>query len=130
MPVENEIKEEYGRIYRWIKPNATDPGTWRLSVPETGIGSPGGGGTTLNLQGELPIKTASTGTAFVISFDIEELTPRVSSERARSMAITLGNEAGAAAIDYINGVDPIEAETIGSTTVVSFNLANLESRVS
>ena len=30
-------------VYRYIKPDSTDPGTWRLSSPETGTGSPGGG---------------------------------------------------------------------------------------
>ena len=41
MPNVNDIETNYGRVYRYIKPNSSEPGTWRLSVPETGIGSGG-----------------------------------------------------------------------------------------
>ena len=44
MPNVNDIEYAYGRVYRYIKPNSTDPGTWRVSAPEAGNGVPGGGG--------------------------------------------------------------------------------------
>ena len=46
MPNVNDIEYSYGRVYRYIKPNSSDPGTWRLSAPEEGTSSPGAGGGT------------------------------------------------------------------------------------
>ena len=82
MPVEGALEYAYGRQYRYIKPNGTDPGTYRLSSPETGTGGGGGGGggaITHDIDGIDPIKTVTTGTTTLkteISLDIQALTPR------------------------------------------------------
>ena len=82
MPVEGALEYAYGRQYRYIKPNSTDPGTYRLSSPETGTGggSGGGGGTVAHdIDGIDPIKAVTTGTTILkteISLDIQALTPR------------------------------------------------------
>lgn len=82
MPNVNDIETNYGRVYRYIKPNSSEPGTWRLSVPETGTGSGGGGGvagTSYDFDGEAPIQvdmTPGTGpnpTRVVTSLDINGL---------------------------------------------------------
>ena len=60
MPDTNDVKFKYSRVYRYIKPNSTEPGTWRLSVPETSDGTGGGGGggttgTTYDFNGKPPV---------------------------------------------------------------------------
>ena len=86
MPNVNDIETNYGRVYRYIKPNSSEPGTWRLSVPETGIGTGGGGGGTgvsYDFDGVNPIKVdTSPGvglnpTRVVTSLDIQSLDSRV-----------------------------------------------------
>lgn len=83
MPVEGALEYAYGRQYRYIKPNATDPGTYRLSAPETGTGggSGSGGGTVAHdIDGVDPIQAVTvTGNPMktTISLDIQSLTPRV-----------------------------------------------------
>lgn len=81
MPVEGALEYAYGRQYRYIKPNGTDPGTYRLSSPEAGTtGGGGGGGTPHDIDGVNPIQAVTTGTAVkttTISLDIASLSPRV-----------------------------------------------------
>ena len=86
MPNVNDIETNYGRVYRYIKPNSSEPGTWRLSVPETGIGSGGGGGgtgTTYDFDAVDPIQVDTTPgvgtnpTRVVTSLDIQSLNSRV-----------------------------------------------------
>ena len=74
MPNVNDIEYAYGRVYRYIKPNSTDPGTWRLSLPETGDSVPGGGGLILAVD---PIQANQTPTYVTISLDIQSLDSRV-----------------------------------------------------
>ena len=79
MPNVNDIEYAYGRVYRYIKPNSTDPGTWRLSSPETGTGSPGGGpgGGITDVDAIDPIQASQTPTKVTISLDIQSLGSRV-----------------------------------------------------
>ena len=87
MPNVNDTEANFGRVYRYIKPNASDPGTWRLSVPETGTGSPGGGGggtgVTYDFDAVDPIQVDTTPgigtnpTRVVTSLDIQSLNSRV-----------------------------------------------------
>ena len=88
MPDTNALQEEkYGRVYRYIKPGNSEPGTWRLSVPEDGAGfsgsGGGGGGTVYDFDGVDPIQvdtTPGTGpnpTRVVTSLDIQSLDSRV-----------------------------------------------------
>ena len=59
MPLEGSVENAYGRVYRYIKPSSTEPGTWRLATPEQQIsGGGGGGGTnvTYDFDGEEPIE--------------------------------------------------------------------------
>ena len=82
MPVEGSVANEYGRVYRYIKPNGTNPGTYRLSVPETGTGGGAGGGAgeTHNIVSVEPIQSTTLGTTdktTTITFDIQSLTSRV-----------------------------------------------------
>lgn len=82
MPVEGAIEDAYGRVYRYIKPNSTDPGTWRLATPEQQISDNGGvgGGDTHDIDGTDPIKSVTVPgnpkTTF-ISLDITVLPSRV-----------------------------------------------------
>ena len=80
MPNVGDLEIAYGRQYRYVKPNATDPGTYRLATPEGqsgGIG--GGGGGVQDIDGELPI-VATTVTApslkTTVSLDITKLPSR------------------------------------------------------
>ena len=86
MPNVNDIEYAYGRGYRYIKPNSTDPGTWRVSAPETGNSVPGGGGgtgVTYDFDAVDPIQVDTTPgvgtnpTKVVTSFDIQSLNSRV-----------------------------------------------------
>ena len=83
MAVDGAVEIKHGRIYRYIKPNASNPGTWRLSAPETGLGSGGGGGEGGGLQdidGTLPIVATTVPgaiTTTTISFNIQALPSRV-----------------------------------------------------
>jgi len=86
MPNVNDIEYAYGRAYRYIKPTSSDPGTWRLSVPEEGTSSPGSGGgtgTTYDFDAVDPIQvnttlgTGSNPTRVVTSLDIQSLGSRV-----------------------------------------------------
>ena len=80
MPVQNAIEYKYSRIYRYIKPNASEPGTWRLSAPETGMGTGGGGGGIVDIDGVDPIKTVTVPGPVpktTISLDIQSLASRV-----------------------------------------------------
>ena len=78
MPNVNDIEYAYGRVYRFIKPNSTDPGTWRASAPETGNGVPGGGGGGItDIDGVDPIQASQTPTKVTISLDIQSLGSRV-----------------------------------------------------
>ena len=70
MPNENEVKSEYGRLYRFIKPYSTEPGTWRLSLPEK---SESVGGGIVDVDGINPIKTNQTPTKVTVSLDIQSL---------------------------------------------------------
>ena len=69
MPNENEVKSEYGRLYRFIKPNSTEPGTWRLSSPEKSE-SVGG---IFDVDGINPIQTNQTSTKVTVSLNIQSL---------------------------------------------------------
>ena len=78
MPNVNDIEYAYGRVYRYIKPNSTDPGTWRLSSPETGNSVPGGGGGGVtDIDAVDPIQANQTPTKVTISLDIQSLGSRV-----------------------------------------------------
>ena len=78
MPNVNDIEYAYGRVYRYIKPNSTDPGTWRVSAPVTGNGVPGGGGGGItDIDGVDPIQASQTRTRVTISLDIQSLGSRV-----------------------------------------------------
>ena len=78
MPNVNDIEYAYGRVYRYIKPNSTDPGTWRLSSPETGNSVPGGGGGGIvDVDAVDPIQANQTPTKVTISLDIQSLGSRV-----------------------------------------------------
>ena len=82
MPLEGAVENAYGRVYRFIKPDSSDPGTWRLATPEqqhTGGGG-GGGGTAQDIDGTPPIKSVTipgNPTRTTISLDITVLTSRV-----------------------------------------------------
>ena len=83
MPAEGELETNYGRVYQYIKPTGSDPGTWRLAVPESGAdgGAGGGGGTgvTYDFDGEAPIYVSvlpgvsPNPTRVVTSLDINSL---------------------------------------------------------
>jgi len=87
MPNVNDIEYKYSRVYRYIKPSSTDPGTWRLSSPETGTSSPGGGGggtgVTYDFDAVDPIQVntspgiGNNPTRVVTSLDIQSLNSRV-----------------------------------------------------
>ena len=83
MPVDNAVELKHGRIYRYKKPNGTNPGTWRLSSPETGAGGGvggGGGGGVQDIDGTLPIVATTVPgavTTTTISFNIQGLPSRV-----------------------------------------------------
>ena len=80
MPNVNDIEYAYGRVHRYIKPNSTDPGTWRVSAPETGNSVPGGGGTgggITDVDAIDPIQASQTRTRVTISLDIQSLGSRV-----------------------------------------------------
>lgn len=83
MPNVGELSYSYGRQYRYIKPNATDPGTFRLASPEEGVsGGPGipGTGTPQNIEGVLPIVATTVNVPTVkttVSMDIQALPSRV-----------------------------------------------------
>ena len=84
MPVEGALEYAYGRQYRYIKPNATDPGTYRLATPEAGAaggGGGGGGGGQHDIDGVDPIVAVTTGSSLVktttVSMDIQKLPSRV-----------------------------------------------------
>lgn len=73
---------KYGRQYRYIKPNATDPGTYRLATPEEGTpgGGSGGGGTPHDIVAVAPIEAATEGITpktTTISMNIQALPSRV-----------------------------------------------------
>ena len=77
MAVAGALEYKYSRTYRYIKPNNTDPGTWRLSTPEAGTG--GGGGAAHNIDGVLPVEATTTGVnpkTTQISLDFIKLTKR------------------------------------------------------
>ena len=62
MPVSGAIEYKYNRVYRYTKPSNTDPGTWRLSVPEASTGGGGGGGGVAHdIDGILPVEAVTTG---------------------------------------------------------------------
>ena len=74
-----EVIGRYGRQYRYIKPNDTDPGTFRLATPEEGATGGGGGGVPHDIIGVDPIKADTVGVAAkttTISLDIQSLPPR------------------------------------------------------
>ena len=79
MPNVNDIEYAYSRVYRYIKPNSTDPGTWRVSAPETGNSVPGGGGGggVTDIDGVDPIQANQSPTKVTISLDIQSLGSRV-----------------------------------------------------
>ena len=50
MPNAGDIVDAYNRQYKYIKPQSTEPGTFRLATPPDvahGGGGPGGGGTVI-----------------------------------------------------------------------------------
>ena len=81
MPNAGHLEYSYGRQYRYVKPNATDPGTYRLATPEAGsVGGPGGGtGAPQDINGELPIVATTTTVPTLrttVSLDITQLPSR------------------------------------------------------
>ena len=80
---EGDVKQLYNRVYRFVKPLASEPGTWRLATPEAanlGLEGEGGGASAHVITGTDPIKTntvAGSPTRTTISLDIGALTPRV-----------------------------------------------------
>ena len=82
MPVEGAIEYAYSRQYKFIKPDASEPGTWRLATPEAGISGGGsGGGGVHDIDGEDPIVAVTTGTpaakTTTVSMNIQKLPSRV-----------------------------------------------------
>ncbi len=80
MPVEGAIEYAYSRQYKYIKPNSSEPGAWRLATPDPGISGGGGGAAQVDIDGVDPIQVVTTGTVTqksTISLDIQSLTPRV-----------------------------------------------------
>ena len=81
MPIQNQLEDKYNRVYRFIKPNSTDPGTWRLAYPSenfTGGGS-GGGGGAIDVDGIPPVEVnTSVGavTVHTVSLDFQKLNAR------------------------------------------------------
>jgi len=78
MPNVGELEVAYGRQYRYVKPNATDPGTYRLATPEGGSSGAGGGGLQ-DIDSELPIVATTVtvpNTKTTISLDITQLPSR------------------------------------------------------
>ena len=82
MAVDGAVELKHGRIYRYKKPNGLNPGTWRLSSPETGAGGGvgGGAGGVQDIDGTLPIVATTVPgavTTTTISFNIQALPSRV-----------------------------------------------------
>ena len=83
MALEGAVENAYSRVYRFVKPNSSEPGTWRLATPENQIGGGGGqpGGALLqDIDGVDPIQAVTipgNPTRTTISLDITALTSRV-----------------------------------------------------
>ena len=83
MPSQNQEEFEYGRVYRYIKPGNTDPGTWRLAYPSQNFSSGGGtGGTAYDFDGVPPVVIDTTPgigsnpTVVQTSLDFQQLSNR------------------------------------------------------
>ena len=80
MAIEGAVENAYGRVYRFVKPGSSDPGTWRLAVPEAGISGGSNGGTAQDIDGVDPIQAVTVignPTTTTISLDMTNLAPRV-----------------------------------------------------
>ena len=84
MAIEGAVENAYGRVYRFVKPNSSEPGTWRLATPENQIGDGGGGGAggglLQDIDGVDPIQAVTVvanPSTTTISLDISSLDPRV-----------------------------------------------------
>ena len=81
MPNQNQEETEYSRVYRYIKPGNTDPGTWRLAYPSQNFsgGGGGGGGSSIDIDGVLPVEVDTVPgpiTIHTISLDFQKLQAR------------------------------------------------------
>ena len=80
MPNQNQEETEYSRVYRYIKPGNTDPGTWRLAYPSQNFGGGGsGGGSPIDIDGTLPVEVDTVPgpvTIHTISLDFQKLQAR------------------------------------------------------
>ena len=84
MPNQNQEEFEYSRVYRYIKPGGTDPGTWRLAYPSQNFSGGGGtgGGVAYDFDGVKPINVDTTPgvgsnpTIVKTSMDIQQLDDR------------------------------------------------------
>ena len=77
MPNAGDIVDAYNRQYKFIKPQSTDPGTFRLATPPDAVhgggGSGGGGGSTV-VSGIDPIMSDQpTPSQATVSLDITSL---------------------------------------------------------
>ena len=81
MPSQNQEESAYSRVYRYIKPGNTDPGTWRLAYPSqnfSGSGG-GGGGSAIDIDGVPPVEVDTTPgpiTIHTVSLNFLKLKPR------------------------------------------------------
>ncbi len=81
MPNQNQQEDQYSRIYRYIKPGNTDPGTWRLAYPSQNFsgGGSGGGGSPIDVDGIPPVEVDTTVgaiTVHTVSLNFQKLKPR------------------------------------------------------
>jgi len=83
MATQNQLEAKYNRVYRFIKPNNSDPGTWRLAYPSENItagGSGGGGGSAnIDVDGIPPVEvntTVGAVTIHTVSLDFQKLNAR------------------------------------------------------
>ena len=81
MPSQNQEESAYSRVYRYVKPGNTDPGTWRLAYPSqnfSGSGG-GGGGSAIDIDGIPPVEVDTTPgpiTIHTVSLNFLKLKPR------------------------------------------------------
>ena len=81
MPSQNQEESAYSRVYRYIKPGNTEPGTWRLAYPSQNFsgGGGGGGGSAIDIDGVPPVEVDTTPgpiTIHTVSLNFLKLKPR------------------------------------------------------
>ena len=83
MATNGALEFVHNRAYRYIEPEGSKPGAWRLATPEGqtpgGGGGGGGGGLQHDIDGVDPIEAVTTIGAVqttTISLNIQSLPPR------------------------------------------------------